>query len=160
MRSCCAACMVTTTSIPRVRASTYSATCWVRSRPSPPRCWCAISAGSGPIRCCAFMLLRRSTHILLEGVPEGLAPDEVRAALAVVDPDIAEVHHLHVWQLASGSRMATLHARLREGGDAQQALVAVQQLLRERFSISHVTVQIESSDCLDPESGCRDSERD
>ena len=108
----------------------------------------------------AFMLLRRSTHILLEGVPEGLAPDEVRAALAVVDPDIAEVHHLHVWQLASGSRMATLHARLREGGDAQQALVAVQQLLRERFSISHVTVQIESSDCLDPESGCRDSERD
>src|SRR5574337_1811203 len=108
----------------------------------------------------AFMLLRRSTHILLEGVPEGLAPDEVRAALAVVDPDIAEVHHLHVWQLASGSRMATLHARLREGGDAQQALVAVLQLLRERFSISHVTVQIESSDCLDRESGCRDSERD
>lgn len=108
----------------------------------------------------AFMLLRRSTHILLEGVPEGLAPDEVRAALEGIGPDIAEVHHLHVWQLASGSRMATLHARLRDGGDAQQALVAIQRLLRERFSISHVTVQIESSDCLDPESGCRDSERD
>jgi len=108
----------------------------------------------------AFMLLRRSTHILLEGVPEGLAPDEVRAALAGIGPDIAEVHHLHVWQLASGSRMATLHARLRDGGDAQQALIAIQRLLRERFSISHVTVQIESSDCLDPESGCRDSERD
>lgn len=105
----------------------------------------------------AFVLLKRSSHILLEGVPEGVAPEEIRAALATADPAIAEVHHLHVWQIASGSRMATLHARLREGGDAQQALRAVQQVLRERFSITHVTVQIESSDCFDPGSGCQDS---
>lgn len=105
----------------------------------------------------AFVLLKRSSHILLEGVPEGVAPEEIRAVLATADPAIAEIHHLHVWQIASGSRMATLHARLREGGDAQQALRSVQQVLRERFSITHVTVQIESSDCFDPESGCRDS---
>jgi cobalt-zinc-cadmium efflux system protein len=105
----------------------------------------------------AFVLLKRSSHILLEGVPEGVAPEEIRMALATADPAIAEVHHLHVWQIASGSRMATLHARLREGGDARQALRAVQQVLRERFSITHVTVQIESSDCFDPESGCQDS---
>ncbi|HJR11921.1 MAG TPA: cation diffusion facilitator family transporter [Rhodanobacteraceae bacterium] len=105
----------------------------------------------------AFVLLKRSSHILLEGVPEGVAPEAIRAALVTADPAIAEVHHLHVWQIASGSRMATLHARLHEGGDAQQALRSVQQVLRERFSISHVTVQIESSDCLDPGSGCRDS---
>lgn len=102
----------------------------------------------------AFMLLRRSSHILLEGVPDGLAPDEIRTALASVDPDVVEVHHLHVWQLASGSRMATLHARLREGGDAQHALLSIQHLLRGRFSISHATVQIESSECIDADAGC------
>lgn len=107
----------------------------------------------------AFVLLKRSSHILLEGVPEGVAPGEIRAALAAADPAIAEVHHLHVWQIAPGSRMATLHARLREGGDAQQALRSVQRVLRERFSITHVTVQIEASDCIDPESGCEDSGR-
>jgi cobalt-zinc-cadmium efflux system protein len=105
----------------------------------------------------AFGLLKRSSHILLEGVPEGVAPEEIRVALAGADPAIAEVHHLHVWQIASGSRMATLHARLREGGDAQHVMRAVQRVLRERFAISHVTVQIESSECLDPESGCSDS---
>lgn len=104
----------------------------------------------------AFVLLKRSSHILLEGVPEDVAPEEIRAALAAADPAIAGVHHLHVWQIASGSRMATLHARLREGGDAQQVLRSIQGVLRERYSISHVTVQIESSDCLDPESGCRE----
>lgn len=102
----------------------------------------------------AYVLLRRSAHILLEGVPEGVAPEAVRDALAQVDKDVTEVHHLHVWQLASGSRIATLHARLREGGDAQHALVAIQRLLRERFAISHVTVQIESCECADPEAGC------
>ncbi|HEX5354460.1 MAG TPA: cation diffusion facilitator family transporter [Rhodanobacteraceae bacterium] len=99
----------------------------------------------------AFVLLRRSAHILLEGVPEGLAPEEIRTALANADPSIVEVHHLHVWQIASGLRMATLHARLREDEDAQRALRTIQSTLRERFSIDHVTVQIESSECLDPE---------
>ncbi|HLI18500.1 MAG TPA: cation diffusion facilitator family transporter [Rhodanobacteraceae bacterium] len=108
----------------------------------------------------AFVLLKRSSHILLEGVPEGLAPEQIRTALAAADPAIAEVHHLHIWQIASGSRMATLHARLHENGDAQQALKAIQHTLRERFAISHVTVQIESTECLDTESGCDDPEHD
>ena len=104
----------------------------------------------------AFVLLRRCAHILLEGVPEGVAPDAIRIALATADPSIAEVHHLHVWQIASGSRMATLHARLRQGGDAQQALRAIQRMLHERFAISHVTVQIESKECVDLESDCEE----
>ncbi|MGN6789204.1 MAG: cation diffusion facilitator family transporter [Rhodanobacteraceae bacterium] len=102
----------------------------------------------------AFVLLKRSSHILLEGVPEGLATEDIRAALAVADPSIVEVHHLHVWQIASGSRMATLHARVCDGGDTRHALHVIQQVLRERFAISHVTVQIETSECLDLESGC------
>ncbi|HJU25150.1 MAG TPA: cation diffusion facilitator family transporter [Rhodanobacteraceae bacterium] len=97
----------------------------------------------------AWMLLRRSSHILLEGVPEGLAPEEIRSAVAQADADILEVHHLHVWQIASGSRMATLHARLREGADAQAGLLAIKRVLRERFSIDHATVQIEARECAD-----------
>jgi cobalt-zinc-cadmium efflux system protein len=106
----------------------------------------------------AFVLLRRSSHILLEGVPDGLATDDVRAALAHADPAIVEVHHLHVWQLASGVRMATLHARVCEGGNAQRALRAIQGVLRERFAIGHATVQIESAECVDVESGCAESD--
>lgn len=102
----------------------------------------------------AFVLLRRSSHILLEGVPEGLAPGEVRAALEASDSSIVEIHHLHVWQIASGSRMATLHARLCDGADAPQALRSMQRVLRERFGIRHVTVQIESTECLDLGEDC------
>lgn len=102
----------------------------------------------------AWVLLRRSSHILLEGVPEGLAPQEIRAALAQADVDILEVHHLHVWQIASGSRMATLHARLREGADAQAGLLAIKRVLREKFSIDHATVEVETGGCADDVPDC------
>jgi cobalt-zinc-cadmium efflux system protein len=105
----------------------------------------------------AWLLLRRSSHILMEGVPEGLAPEEIRAAVALADVDILEVHHLHLWQIASGSRMATLHARLREGADAQAGLLAIKRVLREKFSIDHATVEIETHACADDGPGCAQS---
>lgn len=102
----------------------------------------------------AWQLLRRSTHILLEGVPDGMHPDDVEAALRSADGSIRNVHHLHVWQLASGSRMATLHAELHDGTQSAQALRAIKQLLNDQFGIQHVTVQIDPDDCPDHASPC------
>jgi cobalt-zinc-cadmium efflux system protein len=104
----------------------------------------------------AWVLLRRSAHILLEGVPEDLQTGDIEVALRAVDADICDVHHLHVWQLASGSRMATVHAQLREGADSRGALQAIRQLLRERYAIGHVTVQFDPGACPDTQPGCAD----
>ncbi|MBE1162930.1 cation diffusion facilitator family transporter [Dyella acidiphila] len=102
----------------------------------------------------AWQLLRRSTHILLEGVPEGMDTKDVEAALRGADTAIRDVHHLHVWQLASGSRMATLHLELHEQGDGARVLTAVNRTLLERFGIRHTTVQIDPGDCPDGSPGC------
>src|SRR5579859_2510469 len=102
----------------------------------------------------AWRLLRRSAHILLEGVPEGMNTGEVEEALRGADVSIRDVHHLHVWQLASGSRMATLHAELHEGGNSASAIRSINQVLAERFSIQHVTVQVDSEPCPDETRGC------
>lgn len=102
----------------------------------------------------AWRLLRRSAHILLEGVPEGLDTAVVEAALRGADDSICDIHHLHVWQLASGSRMATVHAELRENAASAPAMEAINRLLRERFGIQHVTVQIDAGGCLDRHGGC------
>ncbi|HET7359813.1 MAG TPA: cation diffusion facilitator family transporter [Rhodanobacteraceae bacterium] len=107
----------------------------------------------------AWVLLRRSAHILLEGVPEGLQTGDIETALRDVDAGICDVHHLHVWQLASGSRMATVHAQLREGADGRGALLAIQRLLRERYAIGHVTVQFDAGACPDTQPGCADHGR-
>lgn len=105
----------------------------------------------------AWRLLRRSAHILLEGVPEGVDTAVVEDALRGADPCICSIHHLHVWQLASGSRMATLHAELNEPADGARVLQAIRQVLRERFEIEHVTVQIDPGACPDETRGCAGS---
>jgi cobalt-zinc-cadmium efflux system protein len=102
----------------------------------------------------AWRLLRRSSHILLEGVPEGLDTAAVEAALRDADDAICDVHHLHLWQLASGSRMATVHAELREDAESARAMRAINDLLRDRFGVQHVTVQIDTGGCLDRHGGC------
>ncbi len=95
----------------------------------------------------AWRLLRRSAHILLEGTPDGVDAALVSATVRR-EPGIADVHHVHVWQLAGGRRLATLHARIAEGADTHAALLRVQSILREQFHIAHATVQIEQYGCL------------
>jgi cobalt-zinc-cadmium efflux system protein len=102
----------------------------------------------------AWRLLRKSSHILLEGVPEGLDTHELRVALREADPSIRDIHHVHVWQLASGARMATLHVELGEGSESAGALAAVHEMLQRRFGIRHATVQIDHGTCPDTARGC------
>ncbi|MBK6376676.1 MAG: cation transporter [Xanthomonadales bacterium] len=95
----------------------------------------------------AWRLLRRSAHILLEGVPEGVDVDELRRQVEEGIEGVREIHHVHVWQLSGGRRMATLHARLHEGLHPDRAIRAIQELLESRFAVSHATVQIDGDDC-------------
>jgi cobalt-zinc-cadmium efflux system protein len=94
----------------------------------------------------AWNLLRRSAHILLEGTPDDMQAADVPGTIER-ETGIGGVHHVHVWQLAGGRRVATLHAQVPAQADAHTALTAVQRVLRERFGIAHATVQIEQTEC-------------
>jgi cobalt-zinc-cadmium efflux system protein len=101
----------------------------------------------------AWSLLRRSAHILLEGTPEGIEPLLV-AETVQRESGVRNVHHVHVWQLAGGRRMATLHARLDPQMEPAGALAAMQRVLREHFHIAHATIQIEDDGACS-EDDCR-----
>ncbi|UXI67082.1 cation diffusion facilitator family transporter [Tahibacter amnicola] len=98
----------------------------------------------------AVRLLKRSAHILLEGVPEDVRVDTLVQVLEAEVSGVREVHHVHVWQLAGGVRVATLHARLNDGTAPDEAILAVGRALREHFRIEHVTVQLDGIVCSEP----------
>ena len=101
----------------------------------------------------AWRLLRRSAHILLEGTPEGMDADIIGDTIEREAAGVQDVHHVHVWQLAGGRHVATLHARARDGYAADQVILSIQSVLRERFSVEHATVQLDTVIC--DETGCR-----
>ncbi len=103
----------------------------------------------------AWRLLRRSAHILLEGTPEGMDADIVGDTIQREASGVRDVHHVHIWQLAGGSHVATLHARALEGHAPDAVILSIRTVLRERFSVDHATVQLETFHCEEP--GCRDA---
>jgi cobalt-zinc-cadmium efflux system protein len=95
----------------------------------------------------AWKLVRRASHILLEGAPEDIRIEDLGEAIRSCAMTVCNVHHVHVWQLAGGRRVATLHAQLVEGSDPDRAIRDIQGVLRERFRIAHATVQVERERC-------------
>ena len=88
-------------------------------------------------------LLRQAVHILMEGVPPHLDLGKVEAAMRAAH-GVRTVHDLHVWTLTSGKEAMSAHVLVEDLADGQHILGDLQQLLRERFGIEHVTIQLES----------------
>ena len=87
-------------------------------------------------------LLRDSGRILLEGAPPGIDPAAVAAALAA-EPDVVEVHDLHVWEVTSGFPALTAHVLLEPDCDCHQRRRDFELLLHDRFGIDHTTIQVD-----------------
>ena len=94
----------------------------------------------------AWRLVRESALILLEGAPPHIDRNAIVHELMESVAGIADIHHMHVWSLDGRQLMATLHARIAPGVDADAAIAALKRRLAERHSIGHTTVEIETGD--------------
>lgn len=97
----------------------------------------------------AWALVRHSTHVLLEGTPAEIDVSHLKSALVEDVVEVDDVHHVHVWSLASGKVVMTLHAHVRDDANTEHVLRTIHSICRERFGVSHVTVQIEHGRCAD-----------
>jgi cobalt-zinc-cadmium efflux system protein len=90
----------------------------------------------------SWTLIRDSGRIFLEAAPPEIDPDEVARAL-VDDPDVAEVHDLHVWTVTSGFPALAAHVLVAPGVDCHEARRRLRHLLEERFELQHTTLQVD-----------------
>lgn len=97
----------------------------------------------------AWSLVKRSTHILLEGSPEWLNVAELRGVLEREVPAIQDVHHVHCWLVGPQDTLLTMHVQVAPDADHVHTLRAAKLVLAQQFGITHATIQIESNDCLD-----------
>jgi cobalt-zinc-cadmium efflux system protein len=99
-------------------------------------------------------ILRESFNILLEGTPRGISLAEIRSSMEAVEGAI-NVHDLHVWSLGSNSSALACHVTIADIPLSESVciLARINQLLRERFHISHTTIQFEYISCAELD-GC------
>lgn len=92
----------------------------------------------------AWSLLRRSSSLLMLSVPSHIVFDDVETALREI-PRVSRIHDLHVWSLGEGTVALSCHLVADDAASRSDLLAAAQAVLRERFSIAHSVIQIESA---------------
>jgi cobalt-zinc-cadmium efflux system protein len=93
-------------------------------------------------------IIRETLNILLEGTPRNLQLGEIRRAMAAV-AGVLDVHDLHVWSLGSQSHALASHITIAEMpmSECSSILDGINCALRDRFHITHTTIQFETTGC-------------
>jgi cobalt-zinc-cadmium efflux system protein len=90
-------------------------------------------------------LLRESTKIFLERAPDDVDPEAIGQAL-VHESGVVEVHDLHVWTVTSGFPALSAHVLVEAGADCHAARRRLEQILADRFGVTHTTLQVEHAE--------------
>jgi cobalt-zinc-cadmium efflux system protein len=89
----------------------------------------------------SWRLLKEPIDVLLEAAPTGTNVSAIGEAMAA-EPDVLEVHDLHVWTVTSGFPALSAHVVVVAGCDRDRVLRRVERLLHDRFGITHTTLQM------------------
>ena len=91
----------------------------------------------------SWRLIHDSVNVLLEGTPSHI---NVRAVIDAMHEikGVEDVHDLHVWTIKSGMDALSAHVNITRESPHREMLQNLQQQLRSKFGISHVTLQLEA----------------
>ncbi len=90
----------------------------------------------------AWQLLHATTLIFLDLSPGGIEPGEVGQAIAAF-PEVVEAHDLHVWSVSDGFPALSAHVLVQPSADCHAIRRDLETMLRERFGITHTTLQVD-----------------
>ena len=86
-------------------------------------------------------MFRQSLRLMFDGVPEHIDLVAVRRALEAL-PGVDRVHDLHVWATGTSDVALTAHLVMPGGHPDDPFFETATHQLRDRFKISHVTLQV------------------
>ncbi|NWX52670.1 ZNT10 protein, partial [Steatornis caripensis] len=92
----------------------------------------------------AFPLIKETSIVLLQMVPKGVNMQLLTDRLSRV-PGVSSLHEVHVWELAGGKNIATLHIKCQTPTDYQDAAYKIRKVFHEA-GIHSVTIQPEYTD--------------
>src|ERR1039457_3716553 len=99
----------------------------------------------------AYKILRESVDILMQSTPENLNLDEIKILLEK-HPMIKNIHHVHCWRLQDHDILFEVHIETSEDlllSESSKLLKEVEYILRQKFHITHTTLQMEFDVCGD-----------
>ncbi|XP_069089979.1 calcium/manganese antiporter SLC30A10 isoform X2 [Pleurodeles waltl] len=100
----------------------------------------------------AFPLIKETATILLQMVPKGVDVQEIGEKIKIV-PGVGSIHEVHVWELAGGRNVASLHVKCKDPSDYQTSTKQMRKVFHDA-GIHSVTIQPEFTDLKDISTKC------
>ncbi len=94
----------------------------------------------------AATLLPQTIHILMEGTPEDISIEEIIDVMESVE-GVANVHHVHLWQLDEHKNALEAHVIIDNFGELESIKIALKRKIEQQFSIVHSTLEFEIEHC-------------
>ena len=96
-----------------------------------------------------IVLCKKCLHIFMEGTPEEIKTSEVTKEILSMD-EIVDAHDLHIWTLTSNLFSMSVHIKVKQEylKEPDRVLKKINQKMKEKFGITHSTIQIESEQGL------------
>jgi cobalt-zinc-cadmium efflux system protein len=95
-------------------------------------------------------LLRDSTNLILDAVPEGCSPQGVKQYLEGI-AGVSEVHDLHIWAMSTFENCMTAHLVMPENTlwESEASYDEIGLVMKRDYNIHHITLQVEKDfSCL------------
>ncbi|QYR20482.1 cation diffusion facilitator family transporter [Paenibacillus sp. sptzw28] len=89
-----------------------------------------------------YRIIRESYFILMESVPLKYDLDEMRRSLLEVE-GVEDVHEMHLWAISTDHYSLTAHVFIPENMQPFCVILAINELLRDKYGIAHSTIQTE-----------------
>lgn len=90
----------------------------------------------------AVGLLKEAINVLLEGCPSHIDIEEIRQEIMDFE-GVQAIHNLHVWNINLQQALLTAHLEVTPEAFTGETLNRVQATLKDKFGLSHVTLQME-----------------
>ena len=94
-------------------------------------------------------MLKDSTNLILDAVPQGVERESVKQYLLSID-GVTEVHDLHIWAMSTHENSLTAHLIMPQNTlwDSEEGYSKIGRELGRQYNIHHVTLQVEKDpDC-------------
>jgi cobalt-zinc-cadmium efflux system protein len=101
----------------------------------------------------AWMIVKESVHILLEGTPRGIDLKAVQSSICSHE-GVLGVHDLHAWTLTQGFEALSAHLVVEDMGESERLVGEIKNNLSGKFHITHVTLQCETKECASAFNTC------
>ncbi|MBS1272000.1 MAG: Cadmium, cobalt and zinc/H(+)-K(+) antiporter [Candidatus Marinimicrobia bacterium] len=93
----------------------------------------------------SWRLLQDTFHVLMQGTPADIEPEEVHHAICEMD-QVVGVHDLHIWTLTNGINAMTVHVNVNKAISQKLhdgIIRKIREMTHDQFGIQHTTVQLE-----------------